>query len=386
MKRKICVITGTRAEYGILRWIIHAIHIDKELELQLLVTGTHLSPEFGLTFKQIELDGYLISKKIEVLLSSDTSVGVTKAMGLGLISFGEIFNELKPDILIAAGDRFEMFTAVSAAMISLLPIAHIHGGELSQGSIDEYMRHAISKMSSIHFTSTETYRQRVIQLGEHPNRVFNTGSPGLDNIKNLKLLSRKKLENIINFSFGKKSALVTFHSTTLEPNSAEKQTKELILALDSVKDLKIIFTYPNADTEGRIILNIILDYVNRNPSKSIAISSLGQLNYLSSLQFIDLVIGNSSSGLIEVPSFKKPTINIGNRQKGRIRAESVINALPNKINITKAIKIALSSSFKEQLKNIENPYEENDSSNKIKNVLKKIDLKILKNKKFYDIN
>ena len=208
----------------------------------------------------------------------------------------------------------------------------------------------------------------------------------MDNIKNLKLLSRKKLEKIINFSFGKKSALVTFHSTTLEPNSAEKHTKELISALDSVKDLKIIFTYPNADTEGRIILNIILDYVDRNPSKSIAISSLGQLNYLSSLQFIDLVIGNSSSGLIEVPSFKKPTINIGNRQKGRIRAESVIDALPNKINITKAIKIALSSSFKEQLKNIENPYEENDSSNKIKNVLKKIDLKILKNKKFYDIN
>ena len=385
MKRKICIVTGTRAEYGLLRWLIDLIHNDDEILLQLVVTGMHLSPEFGLTYKQIEEDGYPILRKVETLLSSDSSVGVSKAVGLGVISFSEVFNELNPDILIVLGDRFEIFAAVSAAIFSPIVIAHIHGGESTLGAFDEKIRHAISKMSHIHFTATETYRNRVIQLGEHPDRVFNSGSPAMDNISNLKLLSKKAFEKAINFSLKEKIVLVTFHPTTLDYGSAEFQISELLMALDSFKELKIIFTYPNADSEGRIIKENILKFVKNNKIKSIAFSSLGQLNYLSALQFVDLVIGNSSSGIIEAPSFKVPTINIGDRQEGRIKASSIIDTPPKKDSIVKAINLAFSESFQTELKEVQNPYGKKGSSKNIFEILRHIELKSLLKKEFYDL-
>lgn len=385
MKRKICIVTGTRAEYGLLRWLIDLIHNDDEILLQLVVTGMHLSPEFGLTYKQIEKDGYPILRKVETLLSSDSSVGVSKAVGLGVISFSEVFNELNPDILIVLGDRFEIFAAVSATIFSPIIIAHIHGGESTLGAFDEKIRHAISKMSHIHFTATETYRNRVIQLGEHPDRVFNSGSPAMDNISNFKLLSKKAFEKAINFSLKEKIVLVTFHPTTLDYGSAEFQISELLMALDSFKELKIIFTYPNADSEGRIIKENILKFVKNNKIKSIAFSSLGQLNYLSALQFVDLVIGNSSSGIIEAPSFKVPTINIGDRQEGRIKASSIIDTPPKKDSIVKAINLALSESFQTELKEVQNPYGKKGSSKNIFEILRHIELKSLLKKEFYDL-
>ena len=385
MKRKICIVTGTRAEYGLLRWLIDLIHNDDEILLQFVVTGMHLSPEFGLTYKQIEKDGYPILRKVETLLSSDSSVGVSKAVGLGVISFSEVFNELNPDILIVLGDRFEIFAAVSAAIFSPIVIAHIHGGESTSGAFDELIRHAITKMSHIHFTATETYRNRVIQLGEHPDRVFNSGSPAMDNISNLKLLSKKVFEKVINYRLNGKIALVTFHPTTLDYGSAEFQISELLMALDSFKELKIIFTYPNADSEGRIIKENILKFVKNNKTKSIAFPSLGQLKYLSALQFVDLVIGNSSSGIIEAPSFKVPTINIGDRQKGRTRVSSIIDTPPKKDYIAKAINLAFSESFQTELKKVQNPYGKQGSSRKIFEILRHIELKSFLKKEFYDL-
>ena len=385
MKRKICIVTGTRAEYGLLRWLIDLIQNDDEILLQLVVTGMHLSPEFGLTYKQIEEDGYPIARKVETLLSSDSSVGVSKAVGLGIISFSEVFHELNPDVLIVLGDRFEIFAAVSAAMFKPIVIAHIHGGESTTGAFDESIRHSITKMSHIHFTATEVYRIRIIQLGEHPDRVYNTGSPAMDNISKLKLLSKKAFEKAIDFSLSDKTALITFHPTTLDYGLAEIQIRELLMALDSFKDLKIIFTYPNADSEGRIIKEIILKYVDENLFKSVAFASLGQLKYLSALQFVDLIIGNSSSGIIEAPSFKIPTVNIGDRQNGRIKASSIINTPAKKGEIIKAINLALSESFQTRLKDVKNPYGKTGSSKGIYKILKQIEIKSLLKKEFYDL-
>eukprot|EP01029_Cantina_marsupialis_P016906 TRINITY_DN3789_c0_g3_i1.p1 TRINITY_DN3789_c0_g3~~TRINITY_DN3789_c0_g3_i1.p1 ORF type:complete len:388 (-),score=65.55 TRINITY_DN3789_c0_g3_i1:957-2120(-) len=385
MSKKICVVSGTRAEYGLLYWLMKEIENDKELSLQLIVTAMHLSPEFGETYKEIEKE-FTINKKIEMLLSSDTSIGISKSMGLAQISFAEAFDELKPDLIIILGDRYEILSAASVALISNIPIAHIHGGEITEGAFDDAIRHSITKMSHLHFTSTDEYRNRVIQLGEQPNLVFNVGGMGIENIKRLTLLSKEDFEKSIDFKLNKKNILVTFHPVTLEKESAEKQFKELISSLDVLADTSIIFTKANSDTEGRKINNLIEQYVEENKHKAVCFSSLGQLRYLSALQYIDIVIGNSSSGILEVPSFKKATINIGNRQKGRISAKSVINCEPTKINIDNAIKKAYSSEFKEKLKTIQNPYEQDQSSKKIINTIKSVDLKQLINKKFYDIS
>ncbi|MCK9474185.1 UDP-N-acetylglucosamine 2-epimerase [Sulfurimonas sp.] len=384
MKRKICVVTGTRAEYGLLYWLMKEIEADKDLELQIVVTGMHLSPEFGLTYKEVDKE-FKIDKKIEMLLSSDTSVGISKSMGLAQIGFAEAYEELKPDIVVVLGDRYEMFSAASAAMIARIPIAHLHGGETTEGAFDEAIRHSITKMSYLHFTATEEYKNRVIQLGEHPNRVFNVGGMGIENIKRLKLLSKEEFEKSIDFKLNKKNLLVTFHPVTLENATAKEQFQELLDAIDEVQNTNIIFTKANSDSDGRVINQMIEEYVSKNSHKAVCFTSLGQLRYLSALQFVDAMVGNSSSGLAEAPSFKIGTINIGERQKGRIKANSVIDCEPNKEAIKKAFKKLYSKEFQETLKNVQNPYGDGCASLKIIEEIKKADLNNILKKSFYNI-
>lgn len=382
--RKICVITGTRSEYGLLYWLMKEIEADFDLELQIIVTGMHLSPEFGLTYKEIEKD-FTITKKIEMLLSSDTPVGISKSMGLAQISFAESFEELKPDLVVVLGDRYEIFSAASAAMIARIPIAHLHGGETTEGAFDESIRHSITKMAHLHFTAAEEYRNRVIQLGERPERVYNVGGMGIENIKQLKLLERDAFEDNIDFKLNKKNILVTFHPVTLENNTAKKQFQALLDAIDSLEDTNIIFTKANSDTGGRIINQMIDEYVAKNKEKSIAFISLGHLRYLSALQFIDAVVGNSSSGLLEAPSFKIGTINIGDRQRGRIKAASVIDCGTTQKDIYLALQQLYSAPFQESLKKVKNPYGEGIASQQIIKVLKNTPLNALLKKTFYTI-
>ncbi len=383
-KRKICVVTGTRAEYGLLYWLMKEIEEDNNLELQLIVTGMHLSPEFGLIYKEIEKD-FKIDKKIEMLLSSDTSVGISKSMGLAQISFAEAYKELQPDMLVVLGDRYEIFSAVSSAMIARIPIAHLHGGEATEGAFDESIRHSITKMSHLHFTGTDEYKNRVIQLGEQPQRVFNVGGMGIENIKRLKLLSKDEFEKSIDFKLNKKNIIVTFHPVTLESATAKKQFQNLLDAIDTLNDTCIIFTKANSDTDGRVINSMIDDYVSKNSDKAVGFTSLGQLRYLSALQYVDAMIGNSSSGLAEAPSFKIGTINIGDRQKGRIMADSVINCKSDRESILKSFKKLYSKVFQEELKTSINPYGDGCASLKIIEELKKVNLKNILKKSFYDI-
>lgn len=382
--RKICVVTGTRAEYGLLYWLMKEIRSDADMELQIIVTGMHLSPEFGLTYKEIEKE-FAINKKIEMLLSSDTSVGISKSMGLAQISFAEAYDELSPDIVVLLGDRFEIFSAASAAMIARIPIAHIHGGETTEGAFDEAIRHSISKMSHLHFVATEEYRQRVIQLGEAPERVFNFGAPGLDSIGNFNLLSQDEFEKSVDFKLGKKNLLVTFHPVTLERNTAAEQFQQLLSALDDLDDAHVIFTKANADTDGRVINSMIDSYVAANPHKTVAFASLGHLRYLSALKYVDAVVGNSSSGLIESPSFKIGTINIGDRQKGRIKAGSVIDCAPEMGAISEALRLLYSPEFQQMLHDVVNPYGKGGASAKIAGVLRQQPTNGLLKKIFYDI-
>ena len=381
---KIFVVTGTRAEYGLLYWLMKEIDSDSELELQIIVTGMHLSPEFGLTYKVIEQE-FNINKKIEMLLSSDTPVGISKSIGLAQISFSEAYDELKPDLVILLGDRYEIFAAATAAMVARIPIAHLHGGETTEGAFDEAIRHSITKMSHLHFTATDEYRRRVIQLGEAPERVFNVGGLGIENIKRLNLMSKEEFENSINFKLNNKNLLVTFHPVTLEESTTEQQFTQLLNALDTLINTHIIFTKANSDTDGRIINKLIDDYVNSNPSKSVAFASLGQLRFLSALQYVDGVVGNSSSGLAEAPSFKIGTINIGDRQKGRIKASSVIDAEPDYQSILKAIEHLYSDSFKETLITTKNPYGEGSASSEIIQIIKNTSLKHILKKSFFDL-
>jgi len=384
-KIKICVFTGSRAEYGLLKPLIDELKNEREIELQLIISGMHLSPEFGMTVNEISIEGISKVERVEILLSSDTPTGVSKAMGLGMISFAETYERLKPDIIIGLGDRFELFSAVAAALVARIPVAHIHGGELTLGAYDDGFRHAITKMAHLHFTSTEEYRKRVIQLGENPKNVFNVGAIGLDNIKNMKLLSLKELEKSINFILDKPFFIVTFHAVTLEKNSAGNQTKELLNALNEFSGYKILFTKPNADNDSRIIIKMIDDFVRENNSRAAAFDSLGQLRYLSALKHADMIIGNSSSGIIEMPSFNKPTINIGDRQKGRIFPKSVIQSEPNKKSIADSITKGLSDNFNRVIKNIDNIYGDGKTAKRIKKNLLRIHTQNLIKKDFYDI-
>lgn len=382
--RKICIVTGTRAEYGLLYWLMKEIQADPELELQIIVTGMHLSPEFGLTYKEIEKE-FTITKKIEMLLSSDTPVGISKSMGLAQVSFAESYDELKPDVVVVLGDRYEIFSAASAAMIARIPIAHLHGGETTEGAFDESIRHSITKMSHLHFTAAEEYRNRVIQLGEDPERVYNVGGMGIENIKRLKLLNKDEFEQSIDFTLGKKNILVTFHPVTLESNTAQEQFQALLDTIDVLKETKIIFTKANSDTDGRIINAMIDTYVADNAQKSVGFASLGQLRYLSALQYVDAVVGNSSSGLTEAPSFAIGTINIGDRQKGRLRASSVIDCIPTRESISEAFETLYSQEFQQTLKDTKNPYGEGNASHSILKVLKEVPLNGLLKKSFYNM-
>ena len=365
-KRKICIVTGTRAEYGLLYWLMKEIQGDAALELQVIVTGMHLSPEFGLTYKKIEEDGFTINEKVEMLLSSDTPVGIAKSVGLGVIGFADALARQKPDIMVVLGDRFEILAAAQAAMIARIPIAHIHGGETTEGAIDEAIRHAVTKMAHFHFTAAEPYRRRIVQLGEAPERVMNYGAPGLDNIKKLKLLNRAAFEKAIKFSLGKMSFLITYHPVTLSTANPAQSFEELTNALDQFPEAKIIFTKANADTAGRTINYNIEKYVKQNPQRAKVFTSMGQLLYLSAIKNMDIVIGNSSSGITEAPSFCKPTVNIGQRQRGRLKADSIIDCAEKAETIVAAIKKGLSSEFKNVLKNTKNPYGSGNASLKIK--------------------
>ena len=383
-KRKICVVTGTRAEYGLLYWLMKEIEKDETLELQIIATGMHLSPEFGLTYQEIEKE-FKIDKKIEMLLSSDTAVGISKSMGLAQISFAEAYESLQPDILVVLGDRYEIFSAVSVAMISRIPIAHLHGGETTEGAFDESIRHSITKMSHLHFTATQEYQKRVIQLGEHPSRVFNVGGLGIDSIKNFTFLSRKDFEKSIQFTLNKRNILVTFHPVTLEKLTAGEQFQNLLDAIDGLTDTHIIFTKANSDTDGRIINSMIDAYVLENEHKAVSFISLGQCRYLSALQYMDAVVGNSSSGLLEAPSFKIGTINIGDRQKGRIMTDSVIDVDADTVSIEKAFSVLYSKDFKDTLSKVSNPYGNGGASQKIKKILQQTELNDIVKKSFYDI-
>lgn len=382
-KRRICVVTGTRAEYGLLYWLLREINNDDGLELQIVATGMHLSPEFGLTYKQIEADGFYIDAKVEMLLSSDSPVGIAKSMGLGTIGLAEVFDRLKPDILVVLGDRFEILAAAQAAMVARIPIAHIHGGEVTEGAFDECIRHAITKMAQWHFVAAETYRKRVIQLGEAPERVFNFGAPALDQIQNLDWLDRISLQNWLGIVLKSPLFLVTYHPATLNEQEPVTAMNELLGALDHFPEATVIFTYPNADTRGRALISKLEQWVLENKDRARAFISLGQQRYLSVMREADVVIGNSSSGLIEGPILKKATVNIGDRQKGRLSAPSVINAIENKKEIIAAIKKALSDEFQSSLELTRSLYGVGKVSSRIKEVLKKTSMK--ERKFFFDV-
>ena len=383
--KKICVVTGTRAEYGLLRWVMEGIRQSPVLDLQLIATGMHLSPEFGLTVRDIEADGFSIDRKVEMLLSSDTPVGVAKSMGLGMIGFADALAELQPDLMLVLGDRYEIFAAAAAAMIARVPIAHLHGGESTEGAFDEAIRHSITKMSHLHFVAAEEYRQRVIQLGEDPQRAFLVGGLGVDNILSLKLLDRLALEAALDFRLGVKNLLVTFHPVTLEKGTAAGQMGELLAALDALTETHVIFTLPNADTEGRALIQQIQAFVERHPKRAKAFASLGQLRYLSTVALVDAVVGNSSSGLAEVPSFRKPTINIGDRQRGRLRAASVIDCTPDRNAILAAMSEVGTPGFQARLAATVNPYGNGGASAAIVRILERHPLDGLLKKGFHDL-
>lgn len=384
MTRTICIVTGTRAEYGLLRGLMQGIKDDPALTLQVVATGMHLSPEFGWTYREIEQDGFRIDRKVELLLSSDTPVGIAKSMGLGMVGFAQVLEELRPDLLVALGDRFEMFAAVSTALVAKIPVAHVHGGEVTEGAYDDAFRHAMTKMSQLHFVAAEEYRQRVIQLGEAPDRVFLVGGLGIDAIARVELMDRPSLEASLGFKFGAKNLLVTFHPATLEAGNAADQMTELLAALDGLSDTKLIFTLPNADAGGRGIARLIEAFVAEHPNAR-AYVSLGQQRYLSCVALVDGVVGNSSSGLLEVPALGKGTINIGDRQRGRLQPSSVINCPPDRSAIRTALSRLYSPDFQAGLMHIRNPYGAPGASQKIIDVLKRADLSGIIRKQFHDL-
>jgi len=384
MSRKICVVTGSRADYGLLRWVMQGIKDDPELNLQVIATGMHLSPKFGLTYKVIEEDGFRIDAKVEILSSSDSPVAIAESMALALAGSAKAFNELKPDLVVVLGDRFEIFAATTAALVAKIPVAHLHGGETTIGAFDEALRHSITKMSQLHFVAAEEYRTRVIQLGEDPRNVHLVGGVGIDSIKNLPLLGRIELEAQLGIELGKKSLLITFHPVTLDDESPMQQMKELLAALTHLHDTTLIFTMPNADTGGQLLIKMIEEFVGKNHNAK-AFTSLGQLGYLSCIAHIDGVVGNSSSGLTEVPTFKKGTINVGDRQLGRLQATSVINCKPMEIDISRAIEKLYSPDFQSNLAVTKNPYGEGGASARVVKALKEASLEGIVKKTFHDL-
>lgn len=382
-RRKICIVTGTRAEYGLLYWLMKEIATDAELQLQIIATGMHLSPEFGLTVQHIETDGFVIAAKVEMLLSSDTPIGITKSIGLGVIGFADALDRLQPDILVLLGDRFEILAAAQAALVARIPIAHIHGGETTECAFDEGIRHAITKMAQWHFVAAEPYGKRVIQMGEAPERVFNVGAPGLDHLANLRWLDRLELEAALGIPLRKPLFLVTYHPVTLKNESPLVAMEQLLAALEQFSEATVIFTHPNADTGGRALIHRIEAWVGEHPDHAKAFVSLGQQRYLSLMREADVVIGNSSSGLIEAPALRKATVNLGDRQKGRLKATSVIDAPEQQADILAAIRKALSEPFRGSLAGAVSLYGRGNVGRRIKEILKSAQLSI--HKSFFDI-
>ena len=382
--RKIAIVTTTRAEYGLLKNLIADVESDSELQLQLLVSGTHLSAEFGETYKEIEAD-FTITKKVPFVLHGDSAIALTKSMASLQIEMTQTLDALKPDIIVLLGDRYEILSIAIAAMMLNIPIAHIHGGETTEGAIDEAVRHSITKMSHLHFCATGLYRKRVIQLGEAPQRVFNVGSLGVQNVEKMDFLSQEALEQSMGFQFAKKNLLITFHPVTLEKNSAAKQCQNLLDALELLTETHLIFTKSNADRDNRVINSMIDAYVAKNTHKAIALNSLGQHRYFSALHYVDAVVGNSSSGIIEAPSFHIATINIGERQKGREQSESIINVPPTKEAIFDAIERIYTEEFQEVLSKSSNPYQAKNTSKTITEILKTTPLQGILKKSFFDL-
>ena len=383
-KRKICIVTGSRAEYGLLKSVIELVDKSIDLELQLVVTGMHLSSEFGFTINEILNDNFHINKKLETLISSDTPVGVSKSIGLGVIGFAETLEELKPNLIVILGDRYEILSIAICALIAKIPIAHISGGEITEGAIDESIRHSITKMSSIHFVAAEEYKRRVIQLGEDKNKVFNVGGLGADIVKQSDLFTKEYLEDFLNFKFKSKNILITFHPETLDLNHTECQIDNLLFSLGNFDNIGFIFTMPNADNRSKTIDSKIQRFCFENKN-STYIKSLGQKKYYSCLNIVDGVVGNSSSGICEAPSFKIGTVNIGDRQKGRVRCESIIDVDNEQKEITNAIKTIISEEFKSKIKGVINPYQINNTSENIVRIIKEINLEGITKKKFFDL-
>ena len=383
--RKIAVFTGTRAEYGLMSALIKGIDESSYAELALIVGGMHLSPEFGYTVSEIQSDGIPVSVKLEFLVSSETPVGISKSMGLAIISAAEYFERERPHILVLLGDRFEAMAVAQAAMIARIPIAHIHGGEITEGAIDESIRHSITKMSHLHFAATDAYVKRIHQLGENPDNIFNSGAPGIDNIKNLELLTKEELSESLEFNLNKKYILVTHHPVTLSADSGIEGLSNLLSILDEYPDYQLIISYPNADTKSRVIIELLEKYYLKDKKRTFLTRSLGARRYLSAVKHCELVVGNSSSGLIEAPTLGVPTVNIGDRQKGRIHGDSVLNCDDSAASIRRTIVHALSSDFRQLSKNAKNPYGDGQSSGKILDMLIKFPLENIVFKQFYDL-
>jgi GDP/UDP-N,N'-diacetylbacillosamine 2-epimerase (hydrolysing) len=385
--RKICVVTGSRAEYGLLRWIMRHLQDDPSVQLQILATGMHLSPEYGNTWQAIAADEFTINRKVEMLLSSDTPLGMAKSTGIGMTGMADALNDLEPDLLLILGDRFEILAAAVSAALMRIPVAHIHGGEATEGAIDDSLRHAITKLSHLHFTSTDSYRKRVIQMGEQPDHVFCFGAPGIDSITSFKILSREELEKSIGFSLGERYLLVTFHPVTLGSAPSSYEMEELLAALSETPgDIRFLITLPNADTGGRALATQIREFTNSYPDRAIAFTSLGQLRYLSAMKHCLAVVGNSSSGIIEAPTLGVGIVNIGDRQKGRIQADSVINCAPERGKISHALARAITPEYQKTAAQATNPYGTAGASEKIAKVVATFPLTALTRKSFHDFS
>ncbi len=383
--RNICVYTSTRAEYGLLRNLIKEIAESPELQLQLLVSGTHLVLEQGMTLEEIHRDGFKPDACVDIELTDDSSKGICRSMGIAVSEYGSFFTEYHPDLVVILGDRFEAFCCAAAAQVSRIPVAHIHGGETTLGAIDEAFRHGVTKMAHLHFSCCEAYRRRIIQMGEQPESVYDVGALGVENIRNLKFLDRKNLEESMDFKLDKPFFLITFHPVTLEKNSSKEQFEAILAALDQYPEHKFIFTGSNADTGGQVINTMQNDFKKKHPDQCLVVPSLGYVRYLSAMKLCDAVIGNSSSGILEAPALKVPSINIGDRQKGRIRIKSIIDCDPSKKAILSALKMISKPVFQSNLKNMNIPFEKVGTSKNIKKILEKADLKDILKKEFYDI-
>lgn len=384
--RKICVVTGTRAEFGQLSRVMRLINESDRTCLQVIATNMHLSPKYGETYREIEAAGFTIDRKVPMTVDGpDNANTVLKSMAAAIAGFADAFDELKPDLVLVLGDRYEILAAAEAALIERIPIAHIAGGEVTEGAFDDAIRHSITKMSQLHFAATEKYRSRIVQMGENPDRVYNVGALGVENIKKLDLLPKAEIESQLDFALDSDTVLVTYHPVTLGDHTAESDIREFISALDEMKDIRVVFTMPNSDTGSSAIVDAINGFVGRNPGRAKAFKSLGVLRYLSVMRQVAAVVGNSSSGIVEAPSFGVPTLNIGDRQKGRLQADSIVNCESDRASVIAGLKKVLSPETREKAKNTTNPYEQADTARKIFDVISTCPLEGLNQKHFYDI-